>query len=260
MRLAINALEEELEDAVALCEAEDLGLEVTAFAFGDSLDEGLGDRIQRHIEALDGLTPLSSHGPFLDLFATSPDPRIVEVCQDRHARALEASIAVGASVYVAHLNSIPLIRNRSYVDRFVDRVVDFWLPFADEARRGGVTIVLENLWEEGPELQKSVARTADHQSLKASFDNGHALVFSERPASEWIEVLGADLHHCHLRDNDGSADQHLPVGRGIERWDRLFAALDASAPEALVVLESDRVARNAESLAAAGELLGWEPA
>ena len=59
-------------------------------------------------------------------------------------------------------------------------------------------IVLENMWEAGPELQKVVVERARHPNLKASFDNyGHVLVFSERPAAEWIRVPGEDLRHLH---------------------------------------------------------------
>ena len=54
------------------------------------------------------------------------------------------------------------------------------------------------------------------QSLKASFDNGHALVFSTVCAADWIETLGADLYHCHLHDNDGEVDRHNAIGSGKE--------------------------------------------
>lgn len=251
----MNALEQELRGTADACREEGLGMEITAFAFPANLDEGLGDRIQAHGEAVEGIAPVSSHGPFMDLYVTSVDPRIVEVCRDRHERALEASLAVGASIYVAHMNSLPLIRNPRYRDRFVDACADFWRPFAEHAWNNGATVVLENLWEPDPELHLAVMETADHPGLKASFDNGHALIFSDLSAAEWVEALGDDLGHVHLHDNDGTLDQHLPAGRGKEDWPALLEVLRRSAPEAVVVLECDGLAPNLECLEAVRGIL-----
>jgi sugar phosphate isomerase/epimerase len=155
---------------------------------------------------------------------------------------------VGASIYVAHLNSLPMITNPRYLDGFVPRLVEFWWPFADRAAAHGITIVLENLWEAGPELHKKVVSEAGHPALKASFDNGHGLVFSQASASEWIAELGPDLAHCHLHDNRGDRDDHLVIGAGIEDWPALLDALGEHAPGALVILENDSLSLNLESL------------
>ena len=254
--LAVNALEEELDSVASFCRTEGIGMEVTAFAFPTALDDGYDNRVRVHAQSVDGIEPVAFHGPFLDLYATSMDPAIVAVCRDRHQQAIEAAAEIGASIYVAHLNFLPLIKNRRYRDRFVDAAVDFWIPFADKAASHGITIVLENLWEPDPTVQKQVVESADHKALKASFDNGHALVFSEHSAAEWIRVLGDDLLHCHLHDNHGKADDHYPVGNGVEDWSALFAALNEFAHDALVVLESDKLDLNRKSLAAVRELLG----
>lgn len=248
--LAVNALEEELAAAVDLCRHEGIGLEVTAFAYPANLDSDFRGRVERHVKVLAGLSPILCHGPFLDLYPTSPDPEVAAVARARHERALEAAAAVGAGIYVAHLGSIPLIRNPGYRRRFPAAAAEFWSGMADRAAESGTTIVLENLWEGGPELQKEVVGRAGHPHLKASFDNGHALVFSARPAPEWIAGLGEDLHHLHLHDNDGSSDEHRPVGQGTEDWLALIDAWRTHAPRATLVMESDRLEANRRSLQA----------
>ena len=245
--LALNILEQELEEGVSYCQQEGLGVEITTFAFPYG-QRDLDKQIERHAAAVERVEWASFHGPFLDLYVTSPDPEIVALCQRRHRVALQAACEIGAKRYVAHLNSISLIRNVSYRDRFARAAAEFWVPFADEAGKHGITIVLENLWEPGPELHKQVIEQANHPHLKASFDNGHALVFSQRPASEWIEVLGSDLGHCHLHDNDGTYDQHLAIGAGTEDWPLLLKALETHAEDAVIVLESDDLEINKESL------------
>jgi sugar phosphate isomerase/epimerase len=249
-RLAINILEEELDEAAAFCERSGVGAEVTAFAWPSGLEDGFMTRVRRHTVALAEVPVASCHGPFLDLYPASRDPLIVDVCRQRHRRALLAARELSATCYVAHVNSIPLIRSKAYVDDFVGRTVDFWLPLAEEWGCHDITIVLENLWERGPDVQRAIVEAADHPRLKASFDNGHALIHSSTPSNEWVEALGDNLTHCHLHDNDGSYDSHRPVGEGIESWEPLLAALASHAPNAHLVLESDRLAENRTALSA----------
>lgn len=250
-RLSINALESELEAAASFCRAESLGIEVTAFAFPHTLSDELDASLARHAAAVAGIVPVSVHGPFLDLYPASRDKEVVALARRRHEQGLRASAALGATLYVAHLSYLPIIRNRGYRDGFAAATAEFWTPLADEAASHGITVVLENLWEPGPEMQRAVLDHARHPALKASFDNGHALVFSNVPAATWIEVIGADLAHCHLHDNDGQEDQHGVIGTGREEWEALFAAMRRHASDCQIVLESDDLARNRASVAAA---------
>lgn len=248
-QVSINILTEELEEATAFCRAEGCGAEITAFAYPAILDSTrLASVIERHREVLVELPHISSHGPFIDLFATSADPQIVDVCRARHEQALRASLSLSAEIYVAHLNSLPMIRNPDYLESFVERAASFWAPLAQLAWDSGATIVLENMWESSPNLQTRVVDEVSHPGLKASFDNGHALVFSDVPADVWIQTLGPRLAHCHLHDNDGETDAHLPIGKGLEVWPPLVAALDGLPREPIVVLESDELERNRGSL------------
>ena len=98
--------------------------------------------------------------------------------------------------------------------------------------------------------QSRVVEEAQHPGLKVSFDNGHALIFSEVPASGWIRAFGSDLAHCHLHDNDGEYDSHRPIGEGTENWRDLMSELQQLEEEPVVVLESDQLGRNKVSLTA----------
>ena len=246
-KLAINTTGDELEETASYCRAQGIGIEVTGFYLPSSLDGDVTGLIKRHAKAVAGISPVVSHGPFLDLIAVSRDPAIVEVTRKRHSASLDASREIGATLYVAHTNYNAMIRTASYDKNFTKRMLDFWLPFADEAAKSGIVICLENLWEPGPEIQAKLISEAKHPNLKASFDNGHALVFSAKPASHWIETLGGDLAHCHLHDNSGAADEHKPVGEGKENWPELLGAAELFSPLAVLVAESDRLASNRAS-------------
>lgn len=189
-----------------------------------------------------------AHGPFLDLVATSLDPAIVAVSRQRHQTSLDAAVQIGATLYVAHTNYAPMIRNPSYRKNWAKRMLDFWLPLADKAGENGITVCLENLWEPDPSIQAELIEVGKHPHLRASFDNGHALVFSQVPSSAWVETLGGSLAHCHLHDNGGEQDEHKSVGNGKEHWQSLLAALARFSPQAVMVAESDDLERNKLSI------------
>lgn len=247
-KLAINTIDDQLEKSAEFCQAEEIGIEVTDFAFPVNLDADMTSLIKRHKEAVDGVSPLSLHGPFFDLVATSLDKAIVELTRQRHEAALAAAVEIGVSFYIAHTNFTPMIRNPSYRNNWTKHMLDFWLPFADAAGKHNIIICLENLWEPGPDIQAELISSGKHPHLKASFDNGHALVFSDVSASCWVETLGDALAHCHLHDNSGELDEHKPIGEGKENWPGFFKAIKKHSPHAILVAESDDLEKNKISL------------
>lgn len=255
LSMLINTLPGELEDAASFARAEGLGIEAAAFANHAALDEGLEGQIERHKKALMGIDQVVSHGPFHDLIATSGDPEIRAVCRKRHEQSLQAAREIGAKMYVAHSNYNPNIASPFFRTNFAIRMLDFWMPFVHQAAEDGITIVLENIWDHDPGIQREIVEKAGHPNLKASFDNGHALVSSKVPAVQWVETLGEQLGHAHLHDNDGKGDQHLSVGDGIEDWPALVKALVEHAPQALIVAESDTLEKNRASITALRRLL-----
>ena len=247
-QLAINTVGNELEASADFCRSERIGIEVTGFTFPEHLEGDISSRVNRHSMAVAGISPVISHGPFLDLVVTSPDPAIVAVARRRHEAALAAAGEIGASFYVAHTNFSPIIRNPSYCKNWTRRMLDFWLPLADRAGKRNMVICFENLWEPYPDIQAELIASAAHPYLRASFDNGHALVFSGVSAGAWVATLGDVLVHCHLHDNSGELDEHKPIGEGKEDWPGLVRAIEEHCPRAVLVAESDRLASNKASI------------
>lgn len=70
----------------------------------------------------------------------------------------------------------------------------------------------------------------------ALLDTGHANVNGwDIPAA--VKALGERLVACHLHDNSGKGDEHLPIGKGNIDWDAYFTAVKTYAPQAVQVLE-----------------------
>jgi sugar phosphate isomerase/epimerase len=67
--------------------------------------------------------------------------------------------------------------------------------------------------------------------------------FSETSLADWLSALGTRVTHLHLHDNDGTADQHLPLGQGTIDFAYLFRFLTSpQGPPArpLIALEPHR--------------------
>ena len=247
-QLAINTVGDELEASADYCRSRSIGLEITDFAFPENLDSGLSARINRHAGAVDGISPVISHGPCFDLIAASRDPEIIAVTRHRHETALAASREIGASIYVAHTNFMPQFKFPGYREFWTKRTLDFWLPFADRAGKDGMIICLENVWEPIPDIQSELITVGNHPHLRATLDNGHTLVFSNIQSNKWVETLGPVLAHCHLHDNSGEYDEHKPVGEGKENWEELMAAFRDYAPNTILVAENGKLVDNKISI------------
>jgi sugar phosphate isomerase/epimerase len=72
-------------------------------------------------------------------------------------------------------------------------------------------------------------------------DSGHAKL--ERDYDRWDEYLdrlGPKLRHVHLSENDGSADQRLPLGaapRSTTNWPQHVKKLKATGYDGTITLE-----------------------
>ena len=77
--------------------------------------------------------------------------------------------------------------------------------------------------------------------LRFHLDSGHAKL--ERGQDRWNEYIdrfGPKLAHVHLSDNDGTADQHLPLGavpRSTTDWPPHIRKLKASGYDGTITLE-----------------------
>ena len=74
--------------------------------------------------------------------------------------------------------------------------------------------MIENVLDPDPApLSELVARIADPRAA-ICLDVGHAHASSRVPVAEWLHILGPQIAHLHVHDNDRSFDQHLLPGDG----------------------------------------------
>jgi len=169
----------------------------------------------------------------------TPFGGIREACLAEFLRVLPAAREIGATVLNVHYAKPPSF--------FPDEQVIGWhvevlSRLCDEAAAVGVTIVLEHVPFAGSEqLEHIVAVTERVPLLRFHLDSGHAKL--ERGYDRWDEylsALGGKLLHVHLSENDGTADQHLPLGsapRSATKWPEHIRKLKATGYDGTITLE-----------------------
>jgi len=93
------------------------------------------------------------------------------------------------------------------------------------AESKGITLCLENLgWNEVAQSFEDMLKIRDEvgDSLQFTLDIGHARINSEGGVEDGFRVLGDNIRHIHISDNNGKEDDHLPIGEGNTDYSSFF--------------------------------------
>lgn len=167
--------------------------------------------------------------------------------REQITRAIEVAGVLGAKIIVVHpWNYYTPEQNAA-----------LYKSFEQTARKAGVKIALENMWNwESGEPTACAAACSHHDDFKAHMelldsdvfvaclDIGHAeMAGLDTSAVQMIETLGAHLQALHIHDNDCVHDSHgLPYTMDI-RFEPILAALKKIGYRGDITMEADRYAR-----------------
>ena len=147
----------------------------------------------------------SVHGPIADINIASIYPEFREASVNLHRRAIAASAAIGAKLYIIHPGYTP------WSFCWGDALTCLYQSLSELASLQddlGISLAVENmpksewLFFKKPDL--------DLHGLGLVLDIGHAYT-----CGTLHDFLGHPaLTHVHLHDNSGEGDEHLALGRG----------------------------------------------
>ncbi|MGE5237421.1 MAG: sugar phosphate isomerase/epimerase family protein [Chloroflexota bacterium] len=211
----------------------------------DALDTatlaGLRDRL--------GYSPsLSLHAPFMDLSPGAVDSKVRRATIERFRHVLDIAETLRPKSIVFH-SGYEKWKYALKIDTWLEKSIETWQPLNERAESLGAKIAIENVFEDDPENLASLMVQMDSPNFGVCFDTGHCNLFSRVPLSKWMDMLGPYLIELHLHDNDGTADQHLPLGEGTFDFGSLFSAVKGR--NCIYTLEAhtpERVMRSAERL------------
>jgi sugar phosphate isomerase/epimerase len=234
----------------------------------DHLDYLVRERINPEVyfpaEALDRLIPeqlaaqaglfrdaglaTTIHAVFLDLNPGALDATIREATRRRFTQIFQAAELLRPRVIVFH----PGYDDLRYGDNrlgWLKNSIEFWQEFVPRARELGCIIAMENIFEKEPSTLRELLEAVDDPCFRHCFDVGHWNMFTTVRMEEWFAELGPFVAECHIHDNHGHADEHLPLGEGEIDFDLLFGLLRHYAPEAVWTIEAHSMERLQRALA-----------
>ena len=176
------------------------------------------------------------HGPFMDLSPGGVDRRIKQVTRDRLSKTIQLARVLAPKMIVFH----PGYESWKFdgnVKLWLDSSLQTWKPLVKEAEETGLTLCVENVFEESPDPIRSLLEEIHSPRLRFCFDTGHHHVFAKAPLRVWMEVLGGFLGEVHLHDNHGEKDEHLPVGEGGFDFSQFFSLLSQYRLSPLLTVE-----------------------
>lgn len=154
-------------------------------------------------------------------------------------RAMHVAHKVGATLMTTHYVKTPSMFGHKET---IAWHVDVLAPLCEAAHQLGVTVAIENTPKNGSNQIRNITTILKEVPLLGlHLDSGHAKL--EVPSDRferYLKKLGHRLVHVHLSDNDGTADQHLPLGsipNSRTNWPALIKILKESGYNDTITLE-----------------------
>lgn len=229
-KLYISTIDEE---AQVLARSYGLGLEIAEYCTAYNMDEQFAGTDARVRQKLEGIDRRIFHAPFNELFPCAIDPKARDLARYRYRQAIALAQEYGAKKVVIHGGYHPWIYFPIW---YTEQSIPFWQNFLKELP-GDVTIVLENVLEDKPQMLLDIVKGAADPRLQICLDVGHVNVYSKVPAMDWLEVCAPCIGHFHIHNNDGSGDSHSALDQGSIPMKRLLARAEVLCPDATYTLE-----------------------
>jgi len=181
------------------------------------------------------------HTPVGKLKLGSLDPIVRQTSLGEVKRAIDLAARLGARLITVH--PTPCNGHEWHYDPEVERLEREALSeICADAADHGVIIALENMSSGSifphrySDFSRLLALLKEIAPLGITLDVGHANL-AQVSLPDMVRRLGHRIRHVHIHDNDGSADQHLPVGQGTVDWVSFVKALAAIDYEGFLELE-----------------------
>lgn len=190
-------------------------------AFLDRTDAASCSRLIKEIAYFPSM---SFHAPFMDLSPGAVDDKVREVTMSRFSRMLDIAEVLKPLCIVFH-SGYEKWKYALAFDLWLEKSLETWVPLNERAKNMGVKIAIENIFEDNPANLRLLMKEMSSDNFGICFDTGHCNLFSSVTLGKWLDDLMPHIIELHLHDNNGSADQHMPIGDGTFDFRTLFDSL-----------------------------------
>lgn len=212
-----------------------IGIEIQDFTEPNLSPEEKAETIGFYKEKLKSFTGIKSlHGPFLDLKPASPDKRIRELSFQIYLETIRIAKELEMDYLIFHSQINPYINEATMKKLNNKQSKEAWLKLLKEIPEYKGTILIENIFEETPEMLRELIETIDLPNIRINLDIGHAKL-GTASLEEWISELKDYIAYIHVHSNDGVNDLHnAPT---VEEINQLYEILDKYAINPILSLE-----------------------
>ncbi len=218
-------------DAAEVARKYGLGLEIAEYCTAWNIDEHFPETDTALREKLMGIPKRVLHAPFNELFPCAIDPKARALAAERYKQAIRLAAEYGAEKVIIHGGYNPRIY---YGEWYVEQSILFWKAFLQET---DMSIVLENVLEEAPDMLLAIVKGVNDPRLRLCLDVGHVNAYSNVPAMDWLKAWTPYLSHFHIHNNDGSCDSHSALMQGTIPMKELLLTAQELCPDATFTLE-----------------------
>lgn len=184
-----------------------IGIEIQDFTEPNLSEIEIRSIVERYKKAFINFKGIKSlHGPFLDLKPASPDLCIREVSYKRYLTSLNIAAELEMDYIIFHSQINPYLNQPSLKLLNNRQSKEFWDEILSETRYRGI-ILIENIFEETPEMIKEYIETIDRNNIRINLDIGHAKL-GKVDLEQWIRELKDYISYMHIHSNDGVHDSH----------------------------------------------------
>ena len=152
------------------------------------------------------------HAPFYDLNLGSFDGFILDAVIRRYESLLPVVEIMKPRALVIH-TGYDRWRYRTKEGDWLDIAVNT-LTKLDSLFPKDMKLLLENVFDEAPNVLYDLLTNFDSSRFGCCFDVGHFHLFSKAEIDEWLIRIGDRIFELHIHDNDKLDDRHWAIGRG----------------------------------------------
>jgi sugar phosphate isomerase/epimerase len=191
--------------------------------------------VRRLLDAL-GIGVVCHAAPYLPVH--NPSALVRGAALDELRRSLDIAAGLGARLLTTHYVGFPGFWPEA---TGYELYAQLYRLLCGEAAQRGLLVAMENGHRNAHQLKHFREIFARCPDLYLLLDVGHANVdVPKNQTREYLFSLADRLAHVHLSDNDGTADQHLPLGapaKGGVSWRRVAADLRSFGYDGTTTLE-----------------------
>ncbi len=236
--LISSSAKETIRDSVLLAEELNTGIEISRIPLYKSSEltlEDTKDILKRDLGGYKGRITL--HAMFTDVNVASQDVELRAVSQKRCIQSFEVGKAIGADTILFHTGNKGT-KHYGSIKSFKKNFEIFWKEFIKEFESAGITAVIENVYETGPEFCIDLFNSVNSEYFKLALDIGHVNLYAgETKITDWIRAYGENLYHLHIHNNFGTNDDHSNLENGKIDYKEVFDEIKRQKINPTFVLE-----------------------